>query len=363
MRLVVSILFVVIIVLAAAITKFYSDTSKSTSPQSAETDIDKMHGADRYGNRIFENSSGLYGIADANDRIIVAPEWSELTFADNDMCIAASSINGTVLKGCINYDGNIVVPLIYKSITRHAFGSFTFYTAEADADGSWVIYDRNFSPCFSRSWESCNISDDTITLSGGNGIYIYCADGEKLSLINAEISGSVMNCPYTMTADSRTLLSKLSPDMLEKMTYVTERYLEFAFTGSADNLTGVNTGGGAVFSVLFPEEKQITGKKLNRISGIFIYPIQSGDDDTPHYAVSVSADTSISYTDDSGRASGLNDTYKAVVEFSGTDLRDLEAVSGGFVLSKPNYPQPPSVPEEDIPTDGPQNDTPDDPAE
>lgn len=35
----------------------------------------------------------------------------------------------------------------------------------------------------------------------------------------------------------------------------------------------------------------------------------------------------------------FKDNYKAIIEFSGSSLNDLTAVSGSFLLSQPNYPK------------------------
>ena len=68
--------------------------------------------SDSSGNRIFRENSGLFGIIDSNDRIIVAPEWLDLKFTDGNMCIAKQRIDGNLLIGCIDYEGNISVPFI-----------------------------------------------------------------------------------------------------------------------------------------------------------------------------------------------------------------------------------------------------------
>ena len=70
MRLVVSVLFIVIIVLAVAITRFYSSTGKSTELSGTQPAIEKILDDDKSGNHIFQNDSGMYGIIDSNNLII-----------------------------------------------------------------------------------------------------------------------------------------------------------------------------------------------------------------------------------------------------------------------------------------------------
>ena len=95
----------------------------------------------------------------------------------------------------------------------------------------------------------------------------------------------------------------------------------------------------AVFLTLFPEEHSITSKKLTGISDISIYSVNT-DDTIPHYAVSVTAYTALTYRNEANKTKRLRGGYKAVVEFSGTSAGDLKAVSGMFVPDKPDYPAP-----------------------
>ena len=294
--------------------------------------------SDSSGNRIFRDNSGLFGIIDSNDRIIVAPEWLDLKFADGNICIAKQRIDGNLLSGCIDYEGNISVPFIYQNIEYHQEEEFSFYIADSANDNSHVIYDSRFVPCFSRAWESCNISDGEITLKTNNGTYEYAISKDGFRLKSAEVIGKTMERSYVIDISSRILLSKLSVSMIEKIAEDTEKYIEFAYTGNDEILSDITTGGRSSFTQLFPDDHKIFSKKLLNISEISIYSVRS-DDNTPHYAVSVTADTKIEYSDEANGKNTLKDEYTAVVEFSGYSENDLTAVSGSFTQEEPEYPQ------------------------
>ena len=294
--------------------------------------------SDSSGNRIFRDNSGLFGIIDSNDRIIVAPEWLDLKFADGNICIAKQRIDGNLLSGCIDYEGNISVPFIYQNIEYHQEKEFSFYIADSANDNSHVIYDSRFVPCFSRAWESCNISDGEITLKTNNGTYEYAISKDGFRLKSAEVIGKTMERSYVIDISSRILLSKLSVSMIEKIAEDTEKYIEFAYTGNDEILSDITTGGRSSFTQLFTDDHKIFSKKLLNISEISIYSVRS-DDNTPHYAVSVTADTKIEYSDEANGKNTLKDEYTAVVEFSGYSENDLTAVSGSFTQEEPEYPQ------------------------
>ncbi|MCM1505513.1 MAG: hypothetical protein NC177_00035 [Ruminococcus flavefaciens] len=327
-----------IILLAVAIRRFYSDTTTSTKNNNFQTDIISSLETDDSGNRIFKDNSGLSGIIDSSDRIIVAPEWHELKFTSNNMCIARLRLDDKLLTGCIDYEGNITVPLIYNSIERHQEDDFIFYTA-VSGDNSCVIYDSRFVPCFKRSWKSYSLSDEEITLKTDNGTYEYAINNDGFRLKSAEIVGKTLDRSYVLSVYSRILLSKLSVSMLEKMSDTAGKYIEYAYTGNDEILENITNSNRSGFSQLFPEDHVILSKKLLNISEIFIYSVRS-DDDTPHYAVSVTADTEIEYSDETSGKNTLRDEYTAVIEFSGYCENDLTAVSGKFNQDEPEYPNP-----------------------
>lgn len=334
MKIVVSVLFIVIILLMVAISRFYSDTTKTTKNGSAQTDIEKKHGSDALGNRIFENSSGLYGVIDSSDRVIAAPEWNELSFADNGKCIARAQIKNTLLSGCIDYEGNVVIPLIYKDINKHLSGTFLFYTAEVAADGSWVVYDKNFIPYFKHSWKECAVNGNTLTLADDNGVFTYSIGSEGMALSKAVVSGNALDCDYSFNVESRILLSKLDPRMLEAISSATEKYLEYAYTGDKKYLSGINSGSG--IKMLFPEEKPIVERKLKNISDIFTYSLND-QNGVSRFAVSITAETEITYIGSNGEKNVLTESCKGFLEFKGNSENSLRAVSGSFFPDKPNY--------------------------
>ena len=339
MKLLFSALIIIVIVLAAAITRFFSDTGKDTYEGGAQSAIAKKLETDRYGNMLFRDASGNYGIADSSERVIVQPEWEKLTFTDSGLCIAEKTVRGSKLLGCIDYEGNAVVPFIYDSIERRSINGTSFYTAKAHSDGSLVLYNESLTPVFSRSWKNISIGDKDMTLSTDKGSYVYSVNSNGSIMKNAVLSGKALSSDYRIDITSKLLLSKLSVPMLEEMAESAGKYIEYAFTEDESVLDDIIRSDNAVFNPLFPDEKRIDSKRLLSIPDIFLYSTRS-DDDTPHFAVAVTADTEISYHDDNDKLCRMNDRYKAVIEFKGSSAGELKAVSGAFTVNAPDYPAP-----------------------
>ena len=339
-RLVVSVLFIVIIALAIAITRFYSGSEKITGSGSEHFTIERKLDIDGRGNRIFQDSSGLYGIIDVSERVIVSPEWQELRFAGEDRCIASKRIMNRNLFGCIDYEGNIIAPFVYSSVERIQSEGNTLYIGySADGSGS-VVYNDRFVSCLSRPWDSCTLDGSDLVLRSGSGSYTYSITDQGLIFKYATVGGLALNSEFDLEVTSRVLLSKLDPSMLEQMADTVGRYVEYAFTGNSELLADIKSDQSAVFLTIFPEDHSIILKRMSGISDIFVYSVRS-DDKIPHYAVSVKVDTTVMYRSASGRIKKLNDEYKAVVEFTGSSASELNAVSGSFLSDTPDYPPEP----------------------
>lgn len=341
-RLVASALFAVIILLAVGITRFYMNISQATGNGSETAEISRRLSSDENGNRIFENESGLYGVADSKDKIIVPAEWTELEFAGNGICIASGRIGGKMLTGCVNYEGDIIVPFIYKNITSYSSENFSFYIAEADSDGSCVVYSSDFTPFFMRSWDNFTVRDDCLVLESGENSFSYSYGENSFICSNAELSNDALNCRFTLSIYSRLLLSKLDTLMMEKISETTASYLEYAFTGNSDSDFSSDS-----FALLFPDEENITSKKLLSIPSIFIYS-DKDDSGNLRFTVSLTAETKITYIGDDGESNTLVDTYKANIRFSPSES-DVIPVSGGFEKTAPDYPVEEIPPEDEAP--------------
>ena len=340
MRLVVSVLFIVVILLAIAITRSYSSTSRKTGGRSAQTDIERRLDADAAGNRIFEDGSGMFGVIDSSDRVIVAAEWCELSFAGAGKCIASKRIGGTLLKGCVDYEGNVIVPFIYRSVIPRESGDQIIYIAESGTDDTVVVYDSEFRPLLRRVWKDFSTAGNDITLSDENGEYSYSLSEDGISLSKAVVNCTALGCEFSFEVRNADTLRELDPEMLEYMASALGHYLEFAYTGEAGYVSKVRTDGSPVLVQLFPEEKQIIRRKLLGIKSIFFYSTGAGEDGGKNYAVSLSASTEITYSaDGSSEPLTITDDYRAVVEFSGSSGNDLKVVSGRFAVSAPDYPE------------------------
>lgn len=337
-KLIVSLLFAVIIILAAAITRFYVSVPDNMQTEVGQAEIVRTVDTDSAGNTIFSDGKGGFGVTDSG-RITALPEWHGLTFASSGICIASKKIGGQLLYGCIDYEGNIIIPFIYSSIEKHTLDNMTVYCAESVADGTDVLYNENFIPLMRQPCKSCSFSGNEIIISDDTGIYTFSAGSYGILFKSANVSGKIMDKPYTLDIYSRVLLSKLTIPMIKKMTAGAEKYLEYAYTFNDELLSAFEPENRSAFIPAFGDDPRIISRNLLGISEVHIYSVSS-DDGIPKYNISVNAETEIIYYDESGERKSLVDNYRLAVRFSGNSEIDFHAVSGKFELDSPEYPEP-----------------------
>ncbi len=334
-RLVVSLLFVVLIILAAAITRFYLDAENNPAMNVGNESAEKVISVNDEGYSIFSTDKGLYGISESG-RILAAAEWNSLDFAGENLCIASKKVNGRLKYGCIDFDGNIAVPLIYSRIEKKSAADMTFYCGYVEND-EIVLYDESFNPCFSSVWSSCAVSDDEIRLENEKGSYLYKTGDKGLLFRSANLTGEIMEKPVELNIYSRVLLSKLTPAMIEHMIDFADGYISYVF---GDDETELKAAGADMrqFKTLYPESSEIVEKRLEAIPELHIYSVGS-EDGILLYDVSLSADVNIEYAAEDESIQTLDTQVKAAVRFRGNYETDLEAVFGSFEPQTPDYPQ------------------------
>lgn len=334
-RLVVSLMFAAVIILAAAITRFYVGSSNDDDSGGDSDAIVRIAAVDGTGYSIFIGENDLFGIAEA-DKITAAAEWLALSFAEDNRCIAQTRVGGSTKTGCIDYEGNVVVPLVYSDIKRVSAGNTVLYTASAE-DGSVVVYDRSFTPKFSRTWISCTADDDEFVFTDEKGEYRYSSVYDDLLFKSASVRGEAAECPYQLNVYSRVLLSKLTPLMIETMTDKTACYISYAFSGDEELLGELTSGAVQDFGTVFPDSTEIVRKRPVKIKEIHLYATGT-ENGIPRYEVSADVEIELTYTDEENILRLHKGVYKAAVLFSAGSEGSITAVSGGFDADVPDYP-------------------------
>lgn len=334
MRLIVSVLFIVIIVLAVAITRFYSKSEKSAYSEESQPVIEDIIDT-RDGSHIFKDNKGGYGILDSSGRVSVYPEWQELSFTEGSGCIASKRLSSKKMFGCIDYEGNVTVPFVYSEIIPAEVNGTQLLVAKSADNGSYTIYYSDFRPCFSRTWKSCSANSSELTLRTDAGIYTYSAENSELVLTKATVNGTVGdNIPYSFEIENDKLLEKLTPKLIEIMSEDLSGYLDYAYSKGRTVPDEKLDPRYRKFSAVFPDEKDIE-VKLTGLSDFQIYGISSKDEAIA-VGVTLKVGTDVKQlANDSSQATSHD--YLLRLRFSGSFETDFGISYAKFQRSKPRY--------------------------
>ena len=335
MRLVVSVLFIVIIVLAVAITRFYSRSEKSAYSEDTQPVIADIIDT-RDGKHIFKDNKALIGIIDSSGRVIVYPEWQELTFTGDSGCIASKRLRSRRLFGCIDYEGNITVPFVYSEIVPAEVKGARLLIAKSADNGSYTIYYSDFRPCFAETWTSCSADGSELTLRTKNGEYTYSADNSELVFAKASVNGTVGDhIPYSFEISNSHLLGNLTPKLIEIMSADLGGYLDYAYSKGRTVPDEKLDPRYRKFSAVFPDEKDIE-VRITDLSDFQIYGISSKEAAVT-VGVSLKVGTDVKYLVN-GIPRLIHNKYKADLRFSGSFETDFGISYAKFQRSKPKYP-------------------------
>ena len=76
-------MFIVLIVLIAALVNFYMDVNKNSPTENSDI-IVKLN-ENGYGYKIFKNDDGMLGVADKDETVIIQPQWKEIYFLNSNL--------------------------------------------------------------------------------------------------------------------------------------------------------------------------------------------------------------------------------------------------------------------------------------
>lgn len=328
----VSVLFIVIIILAICITRFYFDVSKDTENRKNPSIIYSKNEEAVNNLYIFESENNLFGVVDENDNIILEPQWKSVEIEDSDIFIVSDAFKSNTLYGCVDSEGNTKVPFIYSSIQRFGTDNMIFYVGKVLEDDSFVVYDNQFSPCFDRVWDNCDIEDNKIKLYYNDNVYSYFVGDDGISLKSAVIKSETLNKKYSISFMSRVILSKLDYKSLEKIAECISAYIDFAFKEDYSCLTDyVPEENFKNFRFLFSESPEVFSKEFNEIKDVSVYQ-EKYENGNNYITASVKVNSNILFSDNSYENESLEikENYRAVVKFEKKEFGSVEMISASF---------------------------------
>ncbi|MFR2342063.1 MAG: WG repeat-containing protein [Ruminococcus sp.] len=99
--------------LGIAVSRFYAAKTEDPSASHHVSSVPEQDSC-----YIFqEESTGLYGLSDADGRIIAAAEWKNLSFIGDYGVAAVKQIGTESVMGVLDREGNVIVPFVYQDLS------------------------------------------------------------------------------------------------------------------------------------------------------------------------------------------------------------------------------------------------------
>jgi hypothetical protein len=235
LKLLISTLFIVVIILCICLTRFYYDVTKNTDNVSDDgkvADIVRIYGD----MQIFRSVNGCYGVLDADNTVVIEPEWLEILYVTTETVIVSQRMENEVLIGGIDYEENVVLPFVFRSMERL---NTQYYVGTVADDEKCILYDADFEPVFQRSWDAAEYENGILILeTDGCQFSYYIADGQPV-LHRGELQCTIGNLPLNWKISNQVYLSDLTAEDLLRINTCVSQYMDMLtvlndFSGLAD---------------------------------------------------------------------------------------------------------------------------------
>lgn len=217
-RLLMLVLAVVIAALATGLIKLNLDTSRETG------DSKHIQTAGREGYYIFQDDdTGLYGVRNENERVLVDAEWNTLSFAGEQTLLVSRRTGGALRYGMIQINENVLIPFAYSSITSLNGQILAAVTAE---DGKTILYNTDGQQLLAQAWDSCVPEDGVLRLMSGKAQYTAEVTGSTVSVTAITMRMVLAGEPLYFSFDASDIAEVESYTVLAQIAQLSHQYLQ-----------------------------------------------------------------------------------------------------------------------------------------
>lgn len=199
------VLLCLILFFMAAVIRFYSRRTNAPTEQKTIPYADTQTAESC---SIFQDeTTGLYGLADADGKVIAAAEWKKLYFIGENGVAAVKQIGSELVTGVLDQEGNVIVPFVYQDLSYVNEEIIVGWLLHED---SYFLYDRffhNLTPC---AWNAYILKDSLLTLQRETDTFVYQQIKNGIALCSFDLQRSIQRRTVTMHCEQQTTAQLLS---------------------------------------------------------------------------------------------------------------------------------------------------------
>lgn len=185
--------------LGIAVSRFYAAKTEDPSASHHVSSVPEQDSC-----YIFqEESTGLYGLSDADGRIIAAAEWKNLSFIGDYGVAAVKQIGTESVMGVLDREGNVIVPFVYQDLS---YVNNQILVGKLLHEDLYFLYDRSFQDLTNCTWNAYLLKDNGLTLQRGTDSFFYQQIKDGIALRSFDLQRTIqrkvvtMHCEHQVTA-------------------------------------------------------------------------------------------------------------------------------------------------------------------
>lgn len=207
-------LFCTLVVMLAALIKFYYDVNKENNQAYLDSNIITDLSTDKTNYKIIRNDDGMLGIVDSESRSVIEPQWDNIYILNSNRFAVQKKINDVLKMGIIDSDENYITPFIY---TKFISVDNDYLIGYFENETGFSVFDTCGNLITDKKWLKYQYDKDNkkLTLSNDSGDYIFLNDNNKIICSEIKFSRKIKSeINITFDVNNAELIEQINSDNL-----------------------------------------------------------------------------------------------------------------------------------------------------
>lgn len=207
-------LFCTLVVMLAALIKFYYDVNKENNQAYLDSNIITDLSTDKTNYKIIRNDDGMLGIVDSEGRSVIEPQWDNIYILISNRFAVQKKINDVLKMGIIDSDENYITPFIY---TKFISVDNDYLIGYFENETGFSVFDTCGNLITDKKWLKYQYDKDNkkLTLSNDSGDYIFLNDNNKIICSEIKFSRKIKSeINITFDVNNAELIEQINSDNL-----------------------------------------------------------------------------------------------------------------------------------------------------
>ena len=207
-------LFCTLVVMLAALIKFYYDVNKENNQAYLDSNIITDLSTDKTNYKIIRNDDGMLGIVDSEGRSVIEPQWDNIYILNSNRFAVLKKINDVLKMGIIDSDENYITPFIY---TKFISVDNDYLIGYFENETGFSVFDTCGNLITDKKWLKYQYDKDNkkLTLSNDSGDYIFLNDNNKIICSEIKFSRKIKSeINITFDVNNAELIEQINSDNL-----------------------------------------------------------------------------------------------------------------------------------------------------